>query len=369
MTTRIGLSDLDRMLGDDSIAALDATAAESIRRTLIFDSYRMHLGRDVAYREYAKALGAACLTYGSDLEEIPLLPTSVFKRPPPDEIDRTTGTILTTSSGTRGTVSFVLRDNRTLMRFFSSVCRGFKDMLGIDGSSHRILDLGPPLAEAENLWTAYAVAGAELLLPRTTYTAGGRCDLDRAIDDLKGLGDQQPVLLVGSPALMADLAEAVGSRHLRLDARSLVLTMGGWKRRQGEMIVAPELRLHLADAMGLATSSIRDVFNMVELNSAVFECAAHRKHVPPWLDVSARSPADLRRLPNGSSGLLAFLDPTPTSFPGFLLGDDFGRLDPDPCPCGTHGPTMEIERRVNRLEVRGCALRMSGANWSEDPGR
>jgi long-chain-fatty-acid---luciferin-component ligase len=59
-------------------------------------------------------------------------------------------------------------------------------------------------------------------------------------------------------------------------------------------------------------------------------------------------------------GLLVFLDPTPASYPGFVLSGDLGRISHvDDCPCGRPGVCIEVIRRVSTIESRGCAQRIA----------
>jgi long-chain-fatty-acid---luciferin-component ligase len=89
------------------------------------------------------------------------------------------------------------------------------------------------------------------------------------------------------------------------------------------------------------------------------DCEHGRKHCPPWLHASARAPKTLAPLGWGESGILAYLDPTATSYPCFVLSDDFGSVTRgERCPCGRSGDVLTIERRINRIEARGCALKL-----------
>ena len=64
-------------------------------------------------------------------------------------------------------------------------------------------------------------------------------------------------------------------------------------------------------------------------------------------------------MPSGAKGVLSFLDPTPRSYPGYLLSEDIGIVYEDfACGCGRTTDAVEIVRRVNRVESRGCALRI-----------
>ena len=70
-------------------------------------------------------------------------------------------------------------------------------------------------------------------------------------------------------------------------------------------------------------------------------------------------PSTLKELPSGEMGILGFLDPTSTSYPGFILSDDFGKVYENVnCTCGVEGDFVEVIRRINKIESRGCALKM-----------
>jgi long-chain-fatty-acid---luciferin-component ligase len=141
-----------------------------------------------------------------------------------------------------------------------------------------------------------------------------------------------------------------------------VITAGGWKRATGSVVPRDELTDLVVSAFALPEGGqVRDCFNMVELNSVLFECEHQVKHVPPWLRVTARDPGTLEVLPSGAQGTLAFLDALPTSYPGFLLSDDFGTVRYGvACPCGRTSDVLDVTRRIQTVEARGCALKMDG---------
>lgn len=297
------------------------------------------------------------------LSRVPLLPTVLFKRGPamvfssagrPPVID-------TTSSGTLGTVSTVPRCDATLMRFFGSVAVGSREVLGSETFDQAVFHIGPSIRDNPTLWIAYVMAGMSVILPTTSYMDGERMRRDALLADLALADPDRGVMLVGPPPLILDLARPAGKkRKLRLGGAAQVVTIGGWKRRGGEAVDRATFRRVVVDSFGLADESqVRDTYNMVELNTVLFECAAGALHVPPWLAASARDPQTLAPLPTGAGGLLSFLDPTAVSYPCFLLSDDFGVVHAEvDCPCGIRGDTLEVHRRVSRVESRGCALKL-----------
>jgi len=297
------------------------------------------------------------------LSRVPLLPTVLFKRDPAmvtSSIGRA-AVIATTSSGTLGTVSTVPRCDTTLMRFFGSVAVGSREVLGAETFDQAVFHIGPSIRDDPTLWIAYVMAGISVILPSKSYMERERMRRDALISDLALADPDRGVLLVGPPPLILDLARpAAKKRKLRLGGAAQVVTIGGWKRRGGEAVDRATFRRVVVESLGLADESqVRDTYNMVELNTVLFECSGGSLHVPPWLAASARDPRTLDPLPTGAGGLLSFLDPTAVSYPCFLLSDDFGVVHAEvDCPCGIRGDTLEVHRRVTRVESRGCALKL-----------
>jgi long-chain-fatty-acid---luciferin-component ligase len=346
------------------------TATDSYRRPPLHDellewiteSLRHHLSHSASYARLADARGFRMSRFEDtgDLGSIPLVSSGSFKR---RSIRTTTpGPVRAcTSSGTMGSKSVIPRDDRTLERFIGTVMHGTRHFLG-QAELRKGFVLGPPREQAGDLWFSYALGLAEVLhdaeyfvkqerlAPEALYTALGALD-----------GDVQPII-VSPPSLLLALVQWMEARGaaLRLgDYDAIVMTAGGWKRNASEAVDRADLEQRTADRLGIGPGSFRDLFNMVELNSLIFECDEGRKHIPPWLHVDARSAATLAPVAPGERGLLAYLDPTPLSYPGFVLSDDIGAVRSVRCACGIEGPELQLERRLTSIEERGCGMKMN----------
>jgi long-chain-fatty-acid---luciferin-component ligase len=142
-----------------------------------------------------------------------------------------------------------------------------------------------------------------------------------------------------------------------LGAEIHVVTGGGWKRVSGAALSPPVFRERICGLLRLGTEGqVRDAFNQVELNSVIFECAAHRKHVPPWVTAFTRDPQTLEPLPDGTPGLLSFVDASAESFPCIIVSDDVGVILRGPCACGRDAVALRFIRRVERGGREGCAI-------------
>lgn len=366
LTESDAISSLDQLIGEEGIFDRSPAEIAALRLRFLTQAVRHHLHPASAYAAYARRRGfdLAQLATPGGLDRVPLLPSMLLKRPGlsvlhPDARD----VFWTTSSGTKGGVSQIPRCDTTLRRFFSAIGNLTNEMLGLENPNISVLNFGPDADEAKNLWISYVMAGVTVLLPHSEhYVRDGVLKIDDALHDLARHAGER-VAILGPPPLLLELATVITARNapLQLTADSFLVTLGGWKRRTGEQLPRATFDQALIRAFGVAPVQLRDTFNMVELNTVLVECGAHKLHVPPWLHARARDCATLEVLPGGQSGVLAYLDPTPVSYPGFVLSDDLGVVHEDvACACGRRSDILQIERRLNTMESRGCALKMDG---------
>lgn len=353
--------DLDTLLSSSEVMSLPPDYVADLRLRHIRTAVEWHIDRNPRYARYCETSEFAATDLSSlpDLGKVPLLPSALFKRGA-DVVSSTpadSDVLNTTSSGTKGTVSVVPRDDHTLNRFFATLGLGTREILNQERSDLRVFNIGP--LRAGHLWIAYVMSGVALFTSGRCYVEDDTFLQRIFLDDLSD-SSGTPAMIVGPPAIILDAARQVQLNKLKLHPESMVVSIGGWKRATGAMVPRGEFVETLMDCLGLQDpSGIRDSFNMVELNTVLFECEAHRLHCPPWLYIDARDARTLESLPSGESGVLAYLDPTPTSYPGFVLSDDFGTVTRNvDCACGRVTDVLKLERRINRIEGRGCALKL-----------
>lgn len=369
---------IDRVIfgGADPFQMPDAARAaflvEAIRDTLLFHMQHNRLLAGLFERRgfHPSTLdqrdGINQIDRLDQLNHVPLLPVSAFKRATVLSVDETSIVRQFSSSGTSGTMSFVGRDELTLHRLVGSMRRAFRMLepwLPSEATDDEVtfVNLGPPRAEAGGVWFAYLMGLAELMAPTTHAVRGGQLAASVAIAALtRALDEGRIAGLIGPPAFIVELLQAIETRGLRLDAgpRLFVVTGGGWKRTRAEAIAVDAFRTRVVDVLGLESDQqVRDGFNQVELNSVFFECEHHRKHVPPWVHAVSRAADTLAPLEAGQIGLLSYIDASAISYPCALVTDDFGSIATEPCPCGRTGPTLAFDRRASMSQA-GCALKM-----------
>jgi long-chain-fatty-acid---luciferin-component ligase len=358
--TTLRITPLDAWLSADEVFNADWPHSRELRLSRIREALAVHCAQNSYFREYLAAHHFTPATLTEDtLGSVPLLPAGLFKRSADRIRTGTAAAIDTTSSGTQGSISHVPRDDTTMQRFFASVAAATKELLDIEHAETLVRNIGARVDETQHLWIAYVMAGVSVLHETEFFIRNGTLDFERLVSALAEDPTDAPSLIVGPPPIVLDIAHRLQTSPLPAHDRRFVITIGGWKRSEGERVRREVFDHEVVAAFGLqGADRVRDAFNMVELNTVIIECAEHRKHCPPWLYASARDPHTLREL-HDEPGLLGYVDPTPTSFPGAVLSEDFGWVDRDQtCPCGITGDVLRIERRVNRLESRGCAMKI-----------
>lgn len=314
--------------------------------------------------EYGRLLAASGLDPDTlvalgDISRVPLIPSSMFKKT--RLISRPDGPLTDClSSGTMGRTSTVLRDEPTMERFVAGLMLGAREFFPRH-ENRRAFVLSPPPEQAGTLWFAQVMGLLELAFETDYFVDQDAARVPDLVARLASLPAGLQPILVGPPPLVLDLCQYLETSGTSLDLgrrHGFLITAGGWKRRSAERIDRTRFHDLVGRWLGIEAPQIRDLFNMVELNSLIYECEHHAKHAPPWLGVHARRPSDLSVCEPGEPGLLCFLDPTATSYPGFILSDDLGTVGADPCPCLRAGTTFSIERRITSVDERGCALKM-----------
>jgi len=322
-----------------------------------------HLTHNQDYRRYSDRVGfdPSRLQTARDLATIPLLTSSQFK------LRRVlTGTEeqvvkICTSSGTQGSISRVHRDETTLCRFLSSVRGCLEQMLGLDDAF--CVHLGPSKEEAKDLWIAYAMSVTDMLFPTENFVVDEVFHPERVISRIHEVRDEfEHVMMIGAPIMYLHLAKHLAESGETLDGcgNFVMITAGGWKRFSGSSISRPEMVTRLQRSFrGLEPANVRDFFNMVEFNTVLAECEFGVMHGPPWVHLLTLDPETLQPVMQGEEGVFGFIDPTATSYPAFIFSDDLARISLDgECRCGRRGQAIEFIRRINRVESRGCALKM-----------
>jgi len=163
----------------------------------------------------------------------------------------------------------------------------------------------------------------------------------------------RPVLILATALALADLVDIVEriALRFRLAAGSAVFETGGFKGRRRE-VDREQLLTRLHHWLDIPPDAVVSEYGMTELTSQAYTSTLTGGDPtlfvpPPWMRVRALSPLELKPLPAGETGLLAFFDLANVGSALHVLTEDLGRIEPG---------GFRLVGRAADADLRGCSL-------------
>lgn len=308
----------------------------------------------------------------SDLVQLPILPASIFKKNllvsvPQDEIFREINSSATTS----GQPSRMALDRATSRRQTKCFNKVILNRIGTKRRKFIVLD-EPSTIERSALVSARSSTIKSLLFcANEVYTCiendDGKLSLNQAkleeyLREAEQKGDE--LILFGFTFILyayvvRELLKA--KKKYKLPSAKIV-HIGGWKKLQSEMVTPEQLVKDCSETFGVNPSDVIDIYGFTEQSGLIYPtCEAGVRHVPQWAKIIVRDPVTLKPVGMREKGLLQFLTPIQTSYPGHcVLTEDIGYIaSENKCECGRRGLTFRVVDRAPGAEIRGCGDIMS----------
>lgn len=305
----------------------------------------------------------------SRLDDFIYLPTSFFKRNllisvPEEKVVREVRSSATTS----GVSSRMGLDRQTSRRQSKCFTKTIVNRIGNERRRFVVLD-EPSTIENSEVVTARSSTIKSLLF----LSNGTEAVLDQNEDGTLELHPErfcaalESVCARSKPAIVFGFTYVLYAfvvrrlkdegKSFQLPAGSKILHIGGWKKLEEEKVTPEELVRDCADVFGVGLGDVVDLYGFTEQAGLIYPtCEYGQRHCPEWADIIVRDPITLESLPPGNEGLLEFLTPIQTSYPGHcVLTEDVGLITGvDDCPCGRKGRSFKLLGRAPDAEVRGC---------------
>jgi long-chain-fatty-acid---luciferin-component ligase len=355
---------LPQMLGNVSKAYLQSPDDWSRSVTgVLRDAAIYHQAGNGFYRAQCDALGVdpAAINDVNELQDLPLLPVGMFKRPDAQVLLTCSLADVETetrSSGTRGVPSVAPRNSETLTLALLGLIGTYREFFRLSGGAGLFLNPSDPEASEIGLLKDLNILNS--VFDHHTYLVADQAfDAREALEHLRRWKGHMTRHIISPPFLIGQLLRFLEQEkiNVRLDPYSMIITLGGWKRHTAEAIPDEDFRERCHDLLGVRAENVRDMYGMIESNMLAVECHLHRKHVPPWCYISIRDPGQNgKELAPGETGTIAVLDALSTSYPGFLLTDDMGDVEIGTCGCGRTGQVINFRRRGQGGELGHCPV-------------
>ncbi|MBM3852617.1 MAG: acyl-CoA reductase [Verrucomicrobia bacterium] len=333
-------------------------------------AYRHHWAACPAYRRTCERRGFTATTTFASLEDLPWLPAAAFKGTA-DLLRSVPGDAVHTqlaSSATSGVASTVPIDRVTAKRQVRALAAVLGAVLGARRRPFLVLDVDPRTASLAAVGARGAAVRGFLNLAREAAyflraTPDGHLALEteiflRALTEVARRGE--PVVLFGFTfVLYAHVLRPwqQEGRRWQLPPGSQVVHIGGWKKLADQQVSKEALAAAVAQVFGLGATDVHDFYGFTEQLGVTYPDAPDGDKITPvFADVLVRDPASLLPVPDGTPGLLQFVTPLPTSYPGIsVLTDDLGVVTArNGSAAGWQGTRFRVLGRAAQAEVRGC---------------
>lgn len=363
----LGLNPLNTLVGSmHELYNMPFDLVNEYKGSVIASSFKYHYENNEFYKDLCgkKQITPEDIKGFEDLNKIPLIPVQSFKQ-------RDSHLLLTSklneieyemrSTGTSGIPSVSRRDRFTVDSALESVIATYREFFQISRgmglflfpSSEEMPEMG--MVKALNVFSGM-LDGSVNVVRRITFNP------EKAIDLLNSWEGKHTRHLVGPPFLIYKLIKYCMDNNIKLhlEKKSLIITLGGWKRYTGEEIPREEFNRLCHEYLGVEMNNVRDMYGLVESNMLAVECSQQEKHIPPWVHLSLRNPRNvLEEVDYGERGVIAIYDPTCKSYPGFVLTEDVGYLRTETtCECGRNGQKLVYISRMPGVEVGCCAVNL-----------
>lgn len=333
---------------------------------LIAETFRYHYENNEFYRDLCNKKGVTPdqVQGYDDLIKIPLIPVNTFKQCNSHVLltaDLSQIEFEMRSTGTSGIPSVSRRDRITMDNASNSINMLYREFFAISRgmglflfpSAEEMPEMG--MVKALN-FLAGLLDGSVNLVKQLSF------DPDKAIQYLKEWEGKHTRHIIGPPFLIYRLLRYCINNDIRLklEKKSYVITLGGWKRFTGQEIPRSEFDQLCAEYFGINPKNVRDMYGLVEANMLTIECEEQEKHVPPWAHISLRNPKNIEEeVAFGERGVIAIYDPTCLSYPGFIITEDVGYFRKHTsCQCGRNGELLVYVSRLPGVEVGCCAVNL-----------
>jgi anaerobic magnesium-protoporphyrin IX monomethyl ester cyclase len=329
---------------------------------LALETFALQYHHISLYRRYCERRGITPMEVSS-WEEIPPLPTDVFKTANfsllPEHTVSTFMTSGTTRSEERGKVNY---DAGGLTLMDATIYEASSAFLFPDGSKCTMLIIAPPPDMAPHMVMAYGMNQLKerFGLPGSRFLVGANgFEVQTLVNALQSAeAEGIPTALFGGSFGFVNFFDYCRRQGMRfhLPAGSRCLDAGGFKGRSRE-VGREEFLDACEEFLGIPRGYCINLLGMTETASQFYDNTLYNlskgfgglrcKINPPWTKTLVVDPDTLEPLPAGEQGLLRYVDLANRGHICAIQTDDVGTL--------VEGG-FEVSGRAREGEARGCSL-------------
>lgn len=295
------------------------------------------------------------------LEQIPMLPVSLFKKQELSSIKEADVFKIMTSSGTAGQqVSKIVLDRKTAEFQQKTLSVIMQEFLGPKRIPMMILD-SPNVLKDRRMFSARGagILGFSIFASERIFAFDENMELSfQKLEAFFQRHEGERIFLFGFTYMVWQffvLKLRQSGRKLSIP-EGILIHGGGWKKLSEKAVSKEQFQSGIWDVCGI--ENVKNYYGMVEQTGCIYvECEHGHLHTSIFSELMTRRSKDFSVCEIGEQGIIQVMSPMAWSYPGHsLLTDDLGVvLGKDDCPCGRKGTYFKINGRIRQAEIRGCS--------------
>ena len=313
--------------------------------------------------EYKKILNSKSIKISKikKLEEIPYLPTKIFKDYSLKSIQNNQIVRIMNSSGTsNNNLSKIILDKDTSINQIKVLSKIVKSVIGDSRLPTIIIDTKKFIADKNKFSARIAgILGFSNFSKDTLFALNENMKLDfnNILKFLKKYKNQKLLIFGFTFLVYENFLQYLIKNKKKIDlSKAIMIHGGGWKKLTNLNISNKEFKLQLRKITKINT--IYNYYGMIEQTGSIFiECNKGNFHASLFNDIIIRNHNNFKVNKTGEKGIIQIFSLIPKSYPGHsILTEDEGIiLGEGNCGCGNKSKYFNVLGRMENSEIRGCS--------------
>ena len=321
---------------------------------------KYHYGR---CHEYKKILNSKNIKISriKKLEEIPYLPSKIFKDYSLKSIKNNQIVKIMYSSGTSSNnLSKIILDKNTSVNQIKVLSKIVKSVIGNSRLPMIIIDSKSIITNRVKLSARVAgILGFSNFSKDTLFALDKnmKLDLNKVLKFLEKYRKQKILIFGFTYLIYENFLQSLIKNKKKIDlSNTIMIHGGGWKKLANLNISNNEFKSKLKKITNI--NSIYNYYGMVEQTGSIFiECKKGNFHPSLFNDIIVRNINNFKVNKIGEKGIIQTFSLIPKSYPGHsILTEDEGIiLGKNNCGCGNKSKYFNVLGRMENSEIRGCS--------------
>ncbi|MDC3355041.1 hypothetical protein OAV82_00340 [Candidatus Pelagibacter sp.] len=314
-------------------------------------------------KEYKKILVSENYSFKKiqKIEDLPFLPTDLFKRYSLKSVPEKKIYKILNSSGTSGQLPSKIYLDKETSNLQSKVLVKIVNSI-IDTSRIPMIIIDSPKILKEKTTYSARVAGIlgfSIFATEKFYLFDENMNINfKELNIFLNKYKNKKILLFGFTFIIwKHFYKIIVNLNKKINIpNGILIHGGGWKKLNDNEVTNNVFKKELKNLFGL--KEIHNYYGMVEQTGSIFmECKKGYFHSSLFNDILIRNMNTLEINPTNKLGVIQAISLIPISYPGHsILTEDVGVIAGlSGCKCGAEGKFFKVNGRLKKAEIRGCS--------------